>query len=224
MKRLAGQSRRHCGPRPCPAEPLAEAGDATSACCAVADVVTEGGTGFRRWSAAAVDGCHRGADERARRSPEHSEGKNAGPPAQRTTPERSSRRHRSPPSRLGGNARAANTGPEGARWPVGQPAGSRGSRPTGAKDRMCDDAFRPSRCPGTATALPARPPLLLLRPDGRAHSMPVRADNYGQQRCFSAPQRCTPGFKPTGQTPYGHPSAVASQAESASSILVTRSS
>ena len=57
----------------------------------------------------------------------------------------------------------------------------------------------------------------------RAHSVPVRAGNYGQQRCEPTLTATQGDGICAGQSHITHPSAVASQAESASSILVTRS-
>jgi hypothetical protein len=57
----------------------------------------------------------------------------------------------------------------------------------------------------------------------RAHSVPVRADNYGQQRCDPTRTATRTQAICARQSHTSHPSAVASQAESASSILVTRS-
>ena len=71
--------------------------------------------------------------------------------------------------------------------------------------------------------VPVRERALPTGPRARAHSVPVRADNHGQQRrdpthpTARAEAICTRQSRMTG------PSAVASQAESASSILVTRS-
>ncbi len=57
----------------------------------------------------------------------------------------------------------------------------------------------------------------------RAHSVPIRPVNHGQQRCDPVLQGVTPEHVCPGQRPSGFASALASQAESASSILVTRS-
>jgi hypothetical protein len=57
----------------------------------------------------------------------------------------------------------------------------------------------------------------------RAHSVPLRAVNHGQQRRDPALLGATPEGKRPGQKVSSLASAVTSQAESASSILVTRS-
>jgi len=57
----------------------------------------------------------------------------------------------------------------------------------------------------------------------RAQSVPIRPDNHGKQRCEASPPEPPGGDITPGQKRYREPSAVASQAESASSILVTRS-
>jgi len=57
----------------------------------------------------------------------------------------------------------------------------------------------------------------------RAHSVPVRADNHGRQRCDRTRTTTRAHGICARQSHMDRPSAVASQAESASLILVTRS-
>ena len=57
----------------------------------------------------------------------------------------------------------------------------------------------------------------------RAQSVPIRRDNHGQQWLQDARTEAPVGYKVAGQRISGHASAIASQADSASSILVTRS-
>ncbi len=86
-----------------------------------------------------------------------------------------------------------------------------------------DGSRRPVLAPG-----PGRPSAAahgLPPPPGgrRAHSVPLRPVNHGQQRRDPAPSTAAPEDTCPGQKPPDSPSAVASQAERASSILVTRS-
>jgi hypothetical protein len=77
--------------------------------------------------------------------------------------------------------------------------------------------IRPSR-PGAEPRSDSLPPTVLR---SCAHGVPVRTDNHGQQGCEQAlPPTPTPGIH-AGQQSSGPAIAVASQAESANSILVT---
>lgn len=59
----------------------------------------------------------------------------------------------------------------------------------------------------------AVPPLARRPTQGCAHSVPIRPDNHGKQRCETSPTNCTSGSVSAGQKPFGSPSAVASQAD-----------
>lgn len=85
-----------------------------------------------------------------------------------------------------------------------------------------DTPDQPARRCGSAGASVTRP----HRPAAggcRAHSVPVRAESVGHQRCDLTRTTTSATSICARQSHTGHPSAVASQAEGASSILVTRS-
>jgi len=112
-----------------------------------------------------------------------------------------------------------------------RPVAAQGKRDRRSRDRerfageLCTGEGFPSRPsePAEPSAEPVRAGALPAVLRSRAHSVPVRTDNHGQQRCDQA-RATTPSRRiHAGQQSRGRPSAIASQAESASSILVTRS-
>lgn len=85
-----------------------------------------------------------------------------------------------------------------------------------------DTPDHPARRRGSVGASVTRPHRPTAR-GARAHSVPVRAESLGHQRCDVTRTTTSATSICARQSHTGHPSAVASQAESASSILVTRS-